>query len=397
MKNRDVIMFGLQPWDIEIGSNFKNIAHVMSEQNRVLYVNRPLDFITKLRQPRDKRTLNRLQTIKKGKEAIEKIQENLWVFTPPVVLDSINFLPPGKLYRFFNQRNNKKLAIEINKVFDKLEFKKDILMIDNDFFNGLYLKELLNPKIFLYYLRDYLRSQSYFKKHGFISEPEIIKKADAVATNSLYLKNYAQKINSQSYYVGQGCEVEEFMITDQQVPADLSPISSPRIGYCGMLTSKRLDISLLEHIAKSLPEFNIVLVGPEDEEFKNSVLHHLPNVFFLGAKEPHELPAYVHEFDVCINPQLLNEMTIGNYPRKIDEYLAAGKPVVATKTEAMMYFKDVVYLGETQMDYISQIELAYLESDNQEKKDARVEMAKNHTWPASVGKIYEILKGISDE
>lgn len=397
MKNRDVIMFGLQSWDIEIGSNFKNIARVMSEQNRVLYVNRPLDFNTRLKQPDDRRTLSRLQTIKKSKKTIEKIQKNLWVFTPPVVLDSINFLPPGKVYRFFNRRNNKKLAIEIDKAANKLEFKKDILMIDNDFFSGLYLKELLNPKIFLYYLRDYLRSQPYFKKHGLISEPEIIKKADAVATNSLYLNNYAEKINSHSYYVGQGCEVEEFMATDQQVPTDLLLIPSPRVGYCGMLTSMRLDIFLLEHIAKTLPEFNLVLVGPEDEEFKNSTLHDLPNVFFPGAKDPHALPAYVHEFDVCINPQLLNEMTIGNYPRKIDEYLAAGKPVVATKTETMMYFEDVVYLCETKTDYISQIKLAYLERDNQAKKDARVEMSRNHTWPASVGKIYEILKRLGHE
>lgn len=40
-------------------------------------------------------------------------------------------------------------------------------------------------------------------------------------------------------------------------------------------------------------------------------------------------------FDVCMNPQLVNEITIGNYPRKVDEYLALGKPVIATKTLTM--------------------------------------------------------------
>ncbi|HAI83429.1 MAG TPA: glycosyl transferase family 1, partial [Chitinophagaceae bacterium] len=87
--------------------------------------------------------------------------------------------------------------------------------------------------------------------------------------------------------------------------------------------------------ATAKPEWSLVLVGPEDEAFKQSALHQLPNVHFLGSKQPEALPEYVAAFDVCINPQLLNEVTIGNYPRKVDEYLAMGKPVVATQTEAM--------------------------------------------------------------
>ena len=39
--------------------------------------------------------------------------------------------------------------------------------------------------------------------------------------------------------------------------------------------------------------------------------------------------------DVCINPQKVNPITDGNYPLKIDEYLAMGKPVVATRTHTM--------------------------------------------------------------
>jgi hypothetical protein len=37
--------------------------------------------------------------------------------------------------------------------------------------------------------------------------------------------------------------------------------------------------------------------------------------------------------------QLSNNLTIGNYPRKIDEYLAMGKPIVATSTKTMQMFK----------------------------------------------------------
>ena len=58
----------------------------------------------------------------------------------------------------------------------------------------------------------------------------------------------------------------------------------------------------------------------------------MDNVHFLGAKKTDELASYMEHFDVCINPQVVNDLTIGNYPRKIDEYLAMGKAVVATDT-----------------------------------------------------------------
>jgi hypothetical protein len=36
----------------------------------------------------------------------------------------------------------------------------------------------------------------------------------------------------------------------------------------------------------------------------------------FGSKDSQDLPNYVKGFDVAINPQLTNDLTIGNYPRK---------------------------------------------------------------------------------
>lgn len=395
MKNKCVIMFGLQSWDIEIGSNFKNIARIISSHNRVLYVNRPLDSIRRVRHFKNKEVLQRLESIKGNVNAIEEVEKNIWVLNPRVILLSINNLPSGKVYNFLNENNNKKLAEEILYFSDQLSFEDPLLIIDNDFFNGLYLKEYLKPALFIYYLRDFLLSQKYFKRHGKRAEPLIIKKADAVCTNSLYLKNYAEKYNSESFYVGQGCEVDDFAKQDQPLPNDMISISGPIVGYCGMLTSKRLDIGLLEYIAINNPNWNLVLVGPSDREFSESKLPELENVFLLGSKHPWELPAYVRHFDVCINPQLINQMTIGNYPRKIDEYLAAGKPVVATNTETMKYFEQVVYLCENKEQYLSQIQKALEEKDDNKKKEERIYYAKSHTWEASVDDMYRVINNIS--
>jgi teichuronic acid biosynthesis glycosyltransferase TuaH len=397
VKNRDFIIFGLQPWDISIGSNCKNIAAEISKHNRVLYVNRPLDRISSIKPKKDIPTINRIESIKTGSNVLTEVSSRLWVLNPRIIVESINVLPAGFLYNFLNKRNNKKLVQEIIWAKNELNFKNVILINDNDFFNGFYLKEFLKPTLFIYYIRDFILSQKYFVKHGYRAEPLIIKKADVVAANSKYLANYAAKYNSNANDIGQGCDVEDFLKIPLNLPADINDIPYPIIGYCGSLTSTRLDIKLIHFIALQKPEWNIVLIGPEDDFFKKSELHQCKNVHFLGAKHPAELPEYTHAFDVCINPQLLNEMTIGNYPRKVDEYLAAGKPVVATKTEAMEMFESNVYLCTTAEMYIEKIELSLQEAADETKTAARREMAKSHTWEASVKKLYKSINAINTD
>ncbi|HRD57517.1 MAG TPA: glycosyltransferase [Ferruginibacter sp.] len=393
---RDFIVFGLQPWDIPIGSNCKNIAEEIAEHNRVLYVNRPLDRMSYLRRKKDVQTINRINSIKKGEDILTEVKPHLWVFNPGRILESINMLPPGIIYNFFNKKNNKVLSEEINVAANSLGFKNPILFIDNDFFNGLYLKEFLSPSVFIFYIRDFLQSQNYFQKHGKRSEPLIMSKADGVAANSAYLANYAAKFNSTTMDVGQGCEVDDFVATPNYIPEDVKQIQHPIIGYCGSITSTRLDVKLLEQIADKKPGWNIVLVGPADDVFKNSSLSKMENVHFIGSKKQKELPAYIHSFDVCINPQLLNQMTIGNYPRKVDEYLAAGKPVVATKTETMAMFGNNALLCNNADEYIAAIEVALENKDNPASIKARKEMGTSHTWEASVNKIYSLISNIEN-
>ncbi len=107
-----------------------------------------------------------------------------------------------------------------------------------------------------------------------------------------------------------------------------------------------------------------------------------------------ELPKYLNAFDVAINPQALNPLTIGNYPRKIDEYLAMGKPVVATKTETMNVFKHFCYLAYYKEEYVELIDKALRENNKQAEED-RIAFASSHTWENNVNEIYKsILKVI---
>jgi len=388
---RDIVVVGQQPWDVSIGSNCKNIALEWSKYNRVLYVNAPLDRKTLYQLKTDPKILIRIEVIKGVKDGLVEIQHHLWNLYPDTMIESINWIPFQYLFEILNKRNNYYFAQSILKTIQKLGFKDVILFNDNDMFRSFHLKEMLQPAVSIYYSRDYMLAVNYWKKHGEKMEPELIAKSDICVANSTYLADYCKQYNEQSYYVGQGCELELFMQTEGlPKPPDMFDIPSPIIGYVGALQSIRLDIEVLMHLSISRPDWSIVLVGPEDEIFKTSLLHDCKNVYFIGSKDPSQLPQYIHAFDVCINPQIVNQVTIGNYPRKIDEYLAVGKPVVATKTEAMSIFREHCYLAEDKNAYVVCIEEA-LDTNNQDLAISRIDFAAGHTWENCVALIDQAI------
>lgn len=393
IKGKDIVIIGIQPWDIKIGSNCKNIALEFAKNNRVLYVNPPMDRFTKIKQKADERIQKRIKIANGEIDAIEKISDNLWNLYPKKTIESINWIGSHRIFRMLNKRNARFYSNDIKSATAKLGFSDFILFNDSSMFLGLHLKEMLRPKVYVYYMRDYLVKVPYWQKHGERMEPEVVAKADVLTTNSDFFTDFGLQYNPHSYMVGQGCDVSHFSDKDNtiKVPDDLSVISAPVIGYVGSLTSLRLDIELLEYIAKQKINWSIVLVGPEDQDFKKSKLHNLRNVYFLGSKDASQLPNYVKGFDVTMNPQITNNLTIGNYPRKIDEYLAMGKPVVATKTKAMQMFEDCVYLASTKEDYINLIEKALKENSN-ELEEKRIKVAQSHTWTNNVSAIYDAIR-----
>lgn len=387
IKNRDIILFSFQPWDTEIGSNFKDMALELSKFNRVLFVNRALDRNTKNKHITDPKVQNRLASINEGKGELEQIQPNLWVLNPRTMVESINWIPVAWLHDGMNRINNKKIAKQININTQKLGFKNCLLINDNDFIRGYYLKEYVPCTHYIFYIRDFMLSVDFFKRHGKRLEPGLMKKCDLVVANSAHLANYSKQYNANSFDIGQGCSLEPFLIENPEMPEAMKNIQGPIIGYAGFISEVRLDESILLHIATKFPHCSLVLVGPVDDFFQKSALNKLPNVFMLGRKPPEDLPQYIYYFDICINPQALNEVTIGNYPRKVDEYLAMKKPVVATTTEGMQMFAPYTYLCSNKEAYATVIEALLTDSNlnNEAIKSKRRNFAMEHTWENSIG------------
>lgn len=392
MKDRDFIITGLQSWDIPVGSNAIDIAKEMSRHNRVLYVNSPLDHMTILRKNPSPETIYRLSVYRGQKETIRHISDNLWVLDFPFSVWSVNGLPDGLIFDFFNKINNRKIFSYVKEVAETLGFKDVIHFIDNDIYRSFYSKEYLSPALSVYYRRDNLHPFAYWRKHVQRLEPLLIAKSDLVVCNSPQLANFARKFNTKSYDVGQGVDLSAYS-TEQSfdVPEDMQRISKPRIGYIGDINSLRLDPDLLYELAKNKPDYSFIMIGREDKVFQTHILHSLKNVYFLGSISKDKVPTYMSTLDVCLNPQAVNEITIGNYPRKVDEYLALGKPVVATKTDTMELFKEHTYLCTNAMEYMEAVDQA-LGEQTKEISEKRITFARSHSWEYNVNRIYSKIK-----
>lgn len=388
------IVIAQQEWALNLGSNARNLAVTFSKDYQVMYVNPAVDIrslLTKLNTAHGRQRL--LLGLGIGKNTV-KAGDNLWVHTPSSIALSINWMRNLALYNYYNHINGKNFFKSLTKAFKELGWRKENTVVFNDsqMFTGLFTKKYLQPLLSFYYIRDNLVEHPYFAFHGSRIEPLTVADADAVFANSAYLANYASAHNPVSLDIGQGCELDMYDAEKfYPLPEDIPTIPHPRIGYIGFLTGERLDIALLEELALAKKEWSFVLIGPEDARFQQSNLHTIQNVYFLGSRKPNELPGYLQQLDVCLNPQLINPLTVGNYPRKIDEYLAMGKPTVATDTPAMHMFLPHVNLAVGTSGYITAIQNAMKER-SKEAVTAAIEFAKGHTWEACVEKIYTTQK-----
>lgn len=384
-QNIPFVFIGLQSWFLEIGSNARNMAIELSKTHPVLFINPALDRITLLRKPATASFQKHYEILKNKKSLLQEVGPNLWVYSPDVIMESINWLKVESLHDYLNKKNNLLYAKAISDATAKLGWENYILFNDNEIIRALHLNELLKPTLAIYYIRDYLAKVGYWMRHGTRLEPTTIANYDLVVTNSPLLADYALPYNANTYSIGQGCEVNRFLEgRNAPKPTPMQAIDVKVIGYIGALVHFRLNIPLLVSIAAAFPQYKLVLVGPEDDEFKASALHQLANVVFIPNQPESILPAYINSFDVCINPQLSNEVTDANYPRKIDEYLAVGKPVVATFTRTMEgIFGEHTYLAKSESDFIACIAKA-LNENSAALAETRSQFAAQHTWEENV-------------
>jgi len=169
---------------------------------------------------------------------------------------------------------------------------------------------------------------------------------------------------------------------DATEPQDQAGLPHPRLGFFGVL-DERLDVELLDHVARERPDWQLVMVGPI-AKISTSDLPQRPNIHYLGAKPYAELPAYLSGWDVALMPFARNESTRFISPTKTPEYLAAGCPVVSTPIRDVVRpygERGVVRIADTAADFVKQLDAAIAFDRGDSVRSRAVEaLLKDKSW-----------------
>lgn len=374
--SENIICVAFPAWE---GNYLKSTVQLMKElalDNQVLYVDYAYtwkDFFQSMVGKGFaswKKMLNIQPRLRK--ERIENGAE-LYVLTLPPVLPA-NFLKTPVAYDLVNFFNSLLIKKTIQNAASQLGFVEPIVINAFNPFFGVHLAGQLNEKKLLYYCYDEISAATWAKQHGERLERIFMQMVDAVIVTSTGLLHKKAPYHKNCILIKNGVDFSLFSQLDGK--AHFSKTKT--IGYLGSV-DERLDYDLLEQLIQATPQYEYVFVGRVTQKEYEGRLIKYPNVTLAGSQPPQELPQWVQKFDVCLIPFVKNELTGGIYPLKINEYLAAGKPVVTTHFSDLSDFESIVDIAE---DYPSFIEKVNTVSNDESLQTQRKQFASQNSWKA---------------
>ena len=177
----------------------------------------------------------------------------------------------------------------------------------------------------------------------------LLAEAELVTVTSHDLLEQVQPARPDALYLPNGVDCDHFAPANNREgfspPVELAPLvadGASIIGYYGAL-ARWLDYNLLLETARLRPAYHFVLIGPAlDASLAESGVLRQPNVTWLRRKTYEELPGYLRWFDVATIPFQLTPLTHAVSPVKLFEYMAGGKPVVATPMRETLLYPGVL-------------------------------------------------------
>lgn len=175
---------------------------------------------------------------------------------------------------------------------------------------------------------------------------------------------------------------------------EVAGLPRPVIGFAGNFDSNKVDFALLEHLASTRDDGTLLLIGPSRPDTRARIddLARRANVRYLDARSYASLPSYVAAFDVAIIPYLANAYTRSCFPLKTFEYLAAGKPVVASGLPELSELAPHVDLAAGPEAFVLAVERALLRTGDAHVA-ARRRLAASNTWETRTSRLLDLISG----
>jgi glycosyltransferase involved in cell wall biosynthesis len=384
LEGRDIVCLGFGEWDAELWTNQQHLMARLARRNRVLF----LESLG-LRQPRlAGRDLSRMARRVARAAAGSRPVDGLHVLSPLVV--------PLHGRPRIRDVNAALLRAQVGRAARGLGFERPLLWSYVP--QAEWLVEALRPAAVVYHCVDDIAAQKGVQAAAFRgAEARFAARADLVLASAPALAERMRTLNDRVFYAPNVADTERFATALEEGPTDpaLAALPRPRIVFTGAVVATKLDLGLLEGVARARPGWSIALVGPVgagDPHTDISALERLPNVHLLGSRPYAALPEVLRGADVALVPYAINDLTRSVFPMKVYEYLAAGLPVVTTPLPALAGAAGVAVAADAPAT-VAAVERALAEDGPQARRE-RSEAARGHSWEARLDEIGSYLSGL---
>ncbi len=382
----DIVFYAMQPWENEYPSPSLGLARALAVHTRVWYVSQPPTYRDVVMG-----TGKRSRPAGVYPEAGEQGSVVLVVELPPIL--PVNALPSkSKVYDFARAQADKALNKSLRAVMVQHRVG-DFIWLNMFAPTQFVTVDLHRPPLTrIYYTIDAVDTNWYTKRHGPRYEAIQCAHSDmALGTSSQLgrlLRDYTLADGSaaiapeQVHVLPNAMAADIYLDTnDLAEPTDLASIAHPRVGFVGNLDHARIDYAGLLAFAKTRPDVHLVFVGPwnHDDPAMHDAFEAQRNIYLLGRRDQRECPAYLHYYDICMIPFAINDQTAAIYPLKINEYLAIGKPILATPfSEDIQDFRQNITLAPLE-EWPNLVE-STLSEHSEQRRQASVRRAADNTW-----------------
>lgn len=348
----------------------------------ILYFDPPVSYLAPFKDEKCK------ERITLHKQAGHKPQDNITVYALPPVLPFFN------RYRAINRINQKRQAKYIREKMREHGFGEETILWCYSPSSADILDEIPHSKL----IYDCVDRHSAYKGH---INPEVVDgmerdlatRADQVFSTALGLDETLKQYNGTSAMIPNGAAYEIFSRVQTEklaCPSAMQQCAHPIFGFVGML-QECIDYDWLEKLAEAYPQATLFFIGRTLPGVSLARFEKYPNVIIHGLVPQPELPAYIAQFDVCLNVFRRGALSRDVSPLKFYEYLATGKPIVSSPEPLQVRdFEDVVYIAEQESDFLKLCRQAAQEKDESKVKQ-RLQYGAQCSWHARVQQMESIL------
>jgi glycosyltransferase involved in cell wall biosynthesis len=381
IQGHDIICLSTSDWEYPIGSK-QQVMLRLAKANRILYVDYQASWLHLLRYPA-------LRYRWRHSGRVKEIAQGLWTYTPRLSL------PFGPYALGINSWNQRKLKRELQETAGRLGFKRPILWVYTPLSQPLIGR--MDEKLVVYHcISEYpLEKPSHLRQQTLDRlEDSLARQSDVVFAISTQLMEKLAPLTPRLYYLPSGVDWKRFEDPRRiVVPPEVEAIPGPRLGIAGIINDAT-DLDTVEELASRRPDWTFIHVGsvvlPRSKEAR---LRAIPNLVSFGRQPYDAVPGFIAGMDVCLLPLVDTLFTRSMSSLRLMEYLALGRPVVASDLPDVKAFGDVVASARGTEEFMEAIEAA-LKDDDPERIEARRSVARAHSWDTKVETICEAISDV---